>query len=461
MINPSIFKAYDIRGIYNQDFSDDFAYKLGLAYCQLRREELGWDSFTVVAGHDMRVSSPALYKELIRGLVDGGADVVDCGLLSTPAFYFAVAHFKRDGGIMISASHNPKNYNGFKLVRQMASPIGEYSGIQDLKRLILDEQFVVHQKTGTTIKQENIFADQAAFDTSFVDLKKIKPFKIVIDTANAMGAPYFDQLLKHVPQLEVSKMNWELDGTFPNHEADPFKPENVKSLCERVIAEKADLGIATDGDEDRIFFIDEKGIPVQPGITRAILCKLFLQDKPGATIAYDIRPGKITLDTIIANGGQPLVTRVGHSLIKEAVIDSGAYFAGESSGHFCLNMEGEGCYEVPGIVMLKLLSALSKVDQPLSEYAQPYEKYFSSGEINLKVEDADAKINLLRDKFSDLPAGRHGGKINTLDGLSVEYPDVWFNVRKSNTEPLLRVSIEGNSQKIVEETKKTILQIVS
>lgn len=452
MINPSIFKAYDIRGVYGADFDDGFAYTLGLAYCQLRREELGWDSFTVVVGHDMRLSSPALHKELIHGLIDGGADVIDIGLVSTPAFYFAVAHYKRDGGIMISASHNPKEYNGFKMVRQMAAPLSEQSGIQDLKHLILDEQLTAHHRSGTRIKQENIFKDQVEYDLEFVDVKKIKPFKVIIDTANSMGALYFDELEKKLPQLTIIKMNWELDGTFPAHEADPFKPENVKELGEKVVAQKADLGIATDGDEDRIFFIDEIGQPVPPGITRAILCKLFLQDKPGATIAYDIRPGRITLDTILANGGQPLVTRVGHSLIKEAVIDAGAYFAGESSGHFCLNMS-EGCYEVPGIVTLKLLKELSVSGMALSEYVKPYKKYYSSGEINLQVAEADEKIRLIKEAFVD-------GKINELDGLSVEYPDVWFNVRKSNTEPLLRISIEGVSREAMEKLREKLLHLI-
>lgn len=461
MINPSIFKAYDIRGVYDVDFNDDFAYLLGLAYCQLRREELGRDNFTIVAAHDMRLSSPALYKELVRGLIAGGADVVDAGLISTPTFYFSVAHYKRDGGIIVSASHNPAQYNGFKLVRQLAAPIGESSGINDLKKLILSDlsvdrenKLMPHNKPGSLIKQDKITAEHVAYDLSLVDFKKIKPFKIVMDTANAMGSLYFEELFKVLPQIKLEKMNWDLDGNFPAHEADPFKPENIEDLGKKIIELKADLGIATDGDSDRIFFLDEQGQAIEPGITRAILCKLFLADQPRATIAYDIRPGRITYDTIIANGGTPLVTRVGHSLIKEAMIDSGAYFAGESSGHFMLNMTSDGCYEVPGIVALRLLLELSEVKAKLSDYIKPYQKYVHSGEINFKVNDPAAKLLEVKDKYSE-------GKINELDGLSIEFADYWFNIRSSNTEPLLRLNLEAISKEIMETKRDEIIKIIN
>jgi len=454
MINPSIFKAYDIRGIYGLDFGNDFAYHLGLAYCHLRREESGRETFSVVVGYDMRLSSPALFKELVRGLVDGGAEVIDIGMVSTPTFYFAVAHYKRDGGIIVSASHNPKEYNGFKLVRQMAMPIGENSGINNLKHLILEEIIVPFHRKGMVVKQDNVVVDQVEHDLKYVNTSDIKPLKIVIDTGNSMGAPYFDELIKHLPQLSIEKMNWPLDGTFPAHEADPYKPENIKQICEKISNDNFNLGIATDGDFDRIFFVDEKGKPIEPGITRAILCKLFLHDKPNSTIAYDIRPGRITEDTIIANQGKPLITRVGHSLIKEAVINNGAYFAGESSGHFCLNMAGEGCYEVPGIVTLKLLAELSSANITLSDYVKPYEKYFHSGEISFKVLNPLEKIQAIKAKYTT-------GEINQLDGLSVTYKDYWFNIRTSNTEPLLRLNLEAVSQEIMEAKRDEIIKIIN
>ncbi len=451
--NPSIFKAYDIRGVYGIDFNDDFAYQLGLAYCYLRRTELGRSDFKIVVAHDMRLSSKSLYGELIRGLQAGGATVIDVGLVPTPTFYFSVAHYKYDGGIMISASHNPKEYNGFKLVRQMASPMGLDSGLSDLLSLMSEGAFIINDEPGELITKNNVIADQVQYDLSYVNVDDIKPFKIIIDTANSMGAVYFDELLKFLPQLSVEKMNWQLDGTFPAHEADPFKFKNVTELCGRVKESQADFGIATDGDSDRIFFIDNNGQQLEPGITRAIMAKIFLQQKVGATIAYDIRPGKITYDTIIENGGQPLVSRVGHTLIKEAMIDTGAYFAGESSGHFFLNMDSEGCYEVPGIVALKLMVQLSNCGKTLSEYSQPYNKYWHSGEINLSVKDGAEKMIALREKYQD-------GTVNELDGLTIEFPDFWFNVRLSNTEPLLRLNLEAISKEVMQEKRDEILSIL-
>jgi phosphomannomutase len=451
--NTSIFKAYDIRGIYNIDFDDSFAYQLGLAYCQLRRNELGRSDFTIVSGRDMRLSSEALQSELIKGLQAGGATVIDVGLVSTPTFYFAVAHYKFDGGIMVSASHNPVEYNGFKMVREMASPIGLDSGLTDLTKMLLENILMPSGQPGKIVEKEYVVVDQVQFDLSYISVEKIKPFKIVIDTSNAMGALYFDELVKFLPQIEIEKMNWQLDGSFPVHEADPFKAENVADLCARVKETQADFGIATDGDSDRIFFIDDKGTQVEPGITRAILSKLFLQDAPGATIGYDIRPGKITYDTIIENGGKPLVCRVGHTLIKEAMIDTGAYFAGESSGHFFLHMGAEGCFEVPGIVALKLMVALSESNQTLSDYSRPYKKYFHSSEINLKVENGPEKIKLLKEEYES-------GAQNEFDGLSVEYSDYWFNVRLSNTEPLLRLNLEAISEEIMEEKRDEILDFL-
>ena len=450
LFKSSIFKAYDIRGVFGVDFKDDFAYQLGLAYCHLRRTELGHSDLKIVVARDMRLSSQILHSELIRGLQAGGATVIDVGLVPTPTFYFSVAHYKYDGGIMISASHNPKDYNGFKLVRQMASPIGLDSGLSDLLSLMSKGELTPSDEPGELITKNDVIADQVHYDLSYVKTEAIQPFKIIIDTANSMGAVYFDELLKFLPQLTVEKMNWQLDGTFPAHEADPFKLENITELCARVKETQADFGIATDGDSDRIFFIDNNGQQVEPGITRAIMAKIFLQQKAGATIAYDIRPGKITYDTIIENGGQPLVSRVGHTLIKEAMIDTGAYFAGESSGHFFLNMEAEGCYEVPGIVALQLMVEISNSRKTLSQYSQPYKKYWHSGEINLPMKEGAEKMIALREKYPD-------GTINELDGLSIEYPDFWFNVRLSNTEPLLRLNLEAISKEVMQEKRDEIL----
>ncbi len=452
-MNPNIFKAYDIRGIYGTDFDEELAYRLGLAYSQLRKGELpAKKELEIVVACDMRLSSPMLKEKLIAGLCAGGVNVIDIGLASTPTFYFAVAHYNYDGGVLISASHNPKEYNGFKLVRERALPISKDSGIFVLRDLVIENNFSKATTPGKVTTKVGVLPDQIKHDLTYANLAEIKNFKIVIDPANAMGAQYFDELFKHLPQLEIVKMNWELDGTFPAHEADPFKKENVQALCAKVLSEKADLGISTDGDGDRIFFIDNSGVALDPGVTRAILCKIFLDENPGAKIAYDIRPGRITRDTIIENGGVPIVTRVGHSLIKEQAIEEGAVFAGESSGHFFLNMP-EGCYEVPMIVTLKILEELSKSDLSFAQYAKAYERYFHSGEINTKVENGAEKIEQIKLKYSD-------GVQDELDGISIEYPDFWFNVRSSNTEPLLRLTVEARTNELMEQKRDELIEII-
>lgn len=451
-LNPEIFKAYDIRGIYGEDFDDDMAYMLGRAYVELRKEETDRDNFKFVVASDMRLSSPQLKENLIKGIIDGGAEVIDIDLASTPTFYFAVAYYNYDGGIIVSASHNPKEYNGFKIVREKALPVSKDTGILILKDKILKNHFPKPEQIGVVTKKEGVIEDQINYDLNFAKEKSIKPLKIVVDPANAMGSQYIKELFKHLP-CELIKINFKLDGSFPAHEADPFKLENLVQLKEKVLESGADLGIATDGDGDRIFFLDEKGELIEPGITRAILCQLFLQDKPGSKIAYDIRPGKITEDIILEHGGKPIVTKVGHSLIKEHAIKEGAYFAGESSGHFFLNMN-IGCFEVPCIVILKLLVAFSEANISVSKFAEPYKRYFHSGEINNKVKNPDEIIEKIKYKYSD-------GKLTELDIITIEYDDYWFNVRKSNTEPLLRFTLEARSKKIMEEKRDEILKIIT
>jgi len=452
-INPEIFKAYDIRGIYKEDFDEEMAYKLGLAYCEMRRKELPeQDLITVVVGRDMRASSESLKEKLIEGLRDGGLNVVDIDLASTPTFYFAVANYGYDGGVLVSASHNPKEYNGFKIVRDKASPVSGKTGMMDLRDLVMADNFKKVEKRGELEVGKDVLEDQVEHDLKFSDLSKIEPMKIVIDPANSMGALYFDALFKKVPG-EVVRMYWDLDGTFPNHEADPLKFENMADLQKRVIEENADLGIATDGDGDRIFFVDNKGDIVEPGIVRAFLAKIFLEENPGAKIAYDIRPGKITPDIISENGGIPVLTPVGHSLIKEQTIEEGAVFAAESSGHMFINLKEKGCYEVPMIITLKVLEVISKSGKSFSEFVASYKKYFHSGEINSTVKDVQGKIQEIKEKYND-------GKQNDLDGITVEYEDWWFNVRGSNTEPKIRLNLEARTKELAEEKTREILGFI-
>ncbi len=450
----NVFKAYDLRGVYGRDFDDELAYKLGLAYYQWRQRELQTErQLTVVIGHDMRLSSPALHEALTKGLLAAGAQVLDIGLSSTPTFYFATAKLEADGGIMVSASHNPQEYNGFKIVRDHAKPVGENSGLFELRDLVLQTELLPAVTEGSYQLVENIVDQQIEHDLALLGDLNLRPLKIVMDPANAMGGPYFEKLLAQFPQLSLIRMNWQLDGSFPSHEADPFKPENIQPLSQMVIGQQADLGIATDGDADRIFFVDNLGQPLEPGIVRAIMAKLFLAEKPGAKIAYDIRPGKITEDTIVANGGQPVVARVGHSLIKATMLEQDVYFAGESSGHFFLNM-ADGCYEVPGIIALQLLAALTASGQTLAEFIAPYKKYYHSGEINRRVNDPAAKIKEIAEKYAD-------GQPNFLDGVTITYPDFWFNVRASNTEPLLRLNLEAINPEVMATKRDEILALIA
>jgi len=452
MLNTNIFKAYDVRGIYGSELTEDLAYKISRAFVVLRQKELGRVNLKIIVGRDMRLSSPILSEAVIRGLTEQGADVVEIGLASTPTFYFAVCHLKADGGMIVSASHNPKEYNGIKITRENAKPLGAGSGMEELKILVEKNSWPELIRMGEVTQYANIVSEQIKYEEQGIDLSKIGKFKIVADTANAMGGDYLEKLFVDLPQVELIKMNFELDGTFPVHEADPFREENIVDLKKRVIAEHADLGIATDGDGDRIFFIDNKGDLLEPAILRGIMSKIFLRENPGATICYDIRPGKITEDMILANGGIPSVTRVGHSLIKKQIIETGAVFGGESSGHFFVKFP-HGVYEAPMLVILKLLLELSEAGQSLADYARPLKKYFHSGEINFRGADKDKVFALLKEKYAD-------AKINDLDGLTFTYPDFWFNVRGANTEALVRLNLEARSEKIMKEKTKEISNII-
>ncbi len=450
---PNIFKAYDVRGIYGAELTEDLAYKIARAFVVLRKSEEKKEKLIIVAGRDMRVSSPSLQDAVIRGLTDQGADVIDIGLVSAPTFYFAVCHLGVDGGLMVSASHNPKEYNGIKITRENSKSLGAGSGMEELKQLVEDNNFTDAPVKGSVKKQEGILDEQVKYEERGVDLNKILKYKIVVDPANAMGAQYLEKLFADLPQIELVKMNFELDGTFPAHQADPFQEENIFDLKKRVIQENADLGIATDGDGDRIFFIDNEGELLEPAILRGIMAKIFLRDYPGATICYDIRPGKITEDMILENGGVPSVTRVGHSLIKKQMLEVGAVFGGESSGHFFVKFP-HGVYEAPMLVILKLLLELDETGLSLADYARPLKRYFHSGEINFKISDKEAALVRLRKKYAD-------AKLNELDGLTFTYSDFWFNVRASNTESLLRLNLEARSKDLMEKKTKEISGVIN
>ncbi len=453
-VNPKIFKAYDIRGIYGEDFDNELAYLLGLAFVELRKNDSDYikgSVLTVAVAYDMRLSSPLLKDNLIRGLISAGANVIDIGLAATPSLYFAVGKLNCDGGIMVSASHNPKEWNGFKLVRKKGVPISGETGMEFLKEKILENRFIPSEIKGTIIQNNDIAEQELENAKGVVNLQNIKPLKIVSDSANGMGAIYLKNIFKNIPG-EFITLNLELDGSFPAHEADPIKEENLEQLKKEVIKNRADLGISTDGDGDRIFFVDDKGETISPALIRGLLAKLFLEDKPGSRIGYDVRPGKITTDLIVENNGVPIMTRVGHSLIKEQMLKDDIYFAGESSGHFFINYE-IGCFEYPIIIILKLLQEFSNCGQKISDYIALYNKYVFSGEINRDVKDKEAVLKRIEEKYSD-------GKIFKLDGISVEYNDFWFNVRGSNTEDKMRLNLEAINATIMEKCRDEVLNLM-
>jgi phosphomannomutase len=454
MINPEIFKAYDVRGVYNTDFDDEAAYQIALAYVELRKTDIDYDktrSLKLAVGADMRLSSPALKEKVIAGFIAAGVDVFDFGLVSTPAFYFAVASYKLDGGIMISASHNPGGWNGFKVVRTRAVPVSGETGLAWIKEKILTNAFPLAEKPGTLTVKYNIAQEQLVHDQEYLNLKNIKPLKIVVDTANGMGAQYIFELFKDLP-IVLLPLNFEFDGSFPVHEADPLKEENMRQLQKMIVEKEADLGISTDGDGDRVFFVDDKGQTIEPSIIRGLLAKIFLAIKPGCKIGYDVRPGKITQDLILKYGGVPIITRVGHSLIKEQMLRDDIYFAGESSGHFFLNLP-LGCFEMPNIMIGKLLEEFSNIDGKLSDYLPEFRKYFSSGEINNETTDKEAVLKAIAQKYAD-------GKISLLDGVTVEYPDYWFNVRASNTENKVRLNLEAVNQELMTKKRDEVLVFI-
>lgn len=453
MFTPNIFKAYDIRGIFEKDFDLPFVFNLGLAFVNLRRQDGDCPAdkpLKIVVAQDMRLSSPAINNQLIQGLLAAGAEVIDAGLISTPAFYFTVSDQDADGGIMVSASHNPKEWNGFKLVRKNSRPISGESGIEWLRDHINEQTPETNSEKKALILKEAA-AKQLEHDLKFISPSDIKPLKVVADAANSMGAQYLELLASALP-IKLEKINFTLDGSFPAHEADPLKSENLEQLCEAVKTAQADLGIATDGDGDRVFFVDNLGQLIDPSIIRGLLAQIFLKDKPGSKICYDVRPGKITVDLIEEAGGIPVPTRVGHSLIKEQMLSENAYFAGESSGHFFLNLE-IGCFEMPMIMIGLLLTLFSQQEQNVADFIQQYRRYSHSGEINRAVKDKEAVFTQLKEKYAD-------AEISLLDGVSITYPDFWFNVRGSNTEDKVRLNLEAKDPAIMVKKRDEILAII-
>lgn len=462
-INSSIFKAYDIRGLYPSELNEASAFAIAQSYAVWLKRANPNARVVAVAG-DMRLSTPSLKAQIIQGLRVAGLEVHDFGMLSSPTFYFAVAKYGYSGGIQVSASHNPKDYNGLKIVVSQASPVGKDNGLFEIRDLILNDQHT-HEapELGKLVESSSLpnpIAEAVNYysEISGVDLEAIRNrhFKIVHDSANSMGSLDFGlEGLFGFLNVELTELNYELDGTFPAHEADPIKPENVADLEDQVKAQKADLGVATDGDADRIFFIDETGNRIPQAIIRGLLSQIELKKHPGKVVCYDLRPGKITHDMILEAGGVPEVTPVGHTFIKQIMEKTGAIFGGESSGHFVYALS-LGIFEQPMLVAINLLSWLAEQNRPISELIAPYKKYVESGEINIKVssqEEVKKAIQKVKEQFQ-------GNIAHEFDGVFVEFPEVWFLVRGSNTEPLLRVSLEASNQQALSTMKDRVMSVI-
>ena len=448
MINPTIFKAYDVRGVYPAEVNEDAARAIGagfVAYLGAKR---------IAVGRDMRLSSPALAAAFIDGATPQGADVVDYGMVPTDLLYFAVAADGHDGGVEITASHNPKQYNGLKMVEKEARPLSGDAGISDIRDMIAGNRVPSPAARRGQVTQADALDRYVAHVLSFIDPSLVKPFNVVLDAGSGMGGLVAPKLFARLP-CRTTSLCFEIDGRFPNHESNPLIEENRRDIVEEVVRQKADIGIAWDGDADRCFFIDGSGEFVSGDFVTALLAEAFLLRHPGASVVYDLRASHAVRDTVDRYGGTALMNRVGHAFIKQRMRESDSIFGGEVTGHYYFR-DNYFCDNgfIPALLMLELMS---KKGQSLGQLLAPLrEKYFISGEINTKLAGMDA----VPDTLGRIAARYGDGSQATLDGLSVEYADWHFNVRPSNTEPLLRLNLEARTPDAMGAKRDEVLALI-
>lgn len=452
----TIFKSYDIRGIYPDEINEKNIYPITQAIVRLFREMHASDKpLTIVTGRDMRLSGPSLYPIMQKALTDAGATVIDIGLAATPTFYFTVFHYGYDAGIQLSASHNPSQYNGMKMVKNSPNgliKIGKSTGMEKVKRYALEGKEIKDVPTGSIEKKENVLAEELAHAQTYADFSGIRDFTVVADAANAMGSLYIDALFKKLPSCRLIEMNFDLDGSFPAHQPDPLVKANLKSLREQVLTEKADLGLAPDGDGDRLFFVDEKGQIIPSSHITALVARELLKKNKGATILFDIRYIK-TPQTIVAEaGGKSEITKVGHAFITEALGKTKGLFAGESSGHYYFASNGNAESQIPVIAIV--LSAIRACGKPFSELIASISRSVESGEFNFKTSNAAKILEELKEKY-------HDGRLTTIDGVSIEYDHWRFGVRTSNTEPLMRLNLEADTASLMEERRDELIAFIT
>jgi len=447
-INTEIFKAYDVRGLYPGEINEEVARQIGRGFvAYLGASRIG-------VSRDMRLSSPGIAAAFIQGAREQGADVTDYGMLGTDMLYFGVVKDELEGGAQITASHNPKQYNGVKMVRSGALPLSGDEGLGEIRDMIVNGTLPPISATPGSVAPRNLIFEYIDKVTSFIDLSEIKPFDVVLDAGSGMAGLVAPLLFDQLP-CKTTKLCFDIDGSFPNHEANPLIEENRRDITDEVVRRRADIGIAWDGDADRCFFIDGSGEFISGDFITALLAEAFLLKHPGATIIYDLRASRAVKDTVERHGGRALMNRVGHAFIKRRMRDEDGIFAGEVTGHYYFR---DFSYADNGFIpALLILELMSKKDKSLRDLLEPLrERYFISGEINTKLGtmgEVPKKLAAIEQRYKD-------GEIAKLDGISVDYPDWHFNVRPSNTEPLLRLNLEANTPEQMEQRRDEVLSII-
>jgi len=434
-----IFKAYDIRGIYGKDLTEDLALLIGRAFATFLKCR------KVVIGRDMRPHSKPLFDALARGITLQGAEVIDLGMCSTPMSYFANYRLQADAGIMITASHNTGEWNGFKLCRAGAVPISGNTGIQDIEKLAVTRTFATPATQAGAIRTYDIIPEYIAHVRRLADIQR--PLRVAVDMANSMGI-YESRALQGL--FDIDPLFDTLDGTFPNHEANPLKTETLDALRHKVQNGKYDFGIAFDGDADRVGFVDEKGRIVPMDIMTALIAEELLRREKGV-IFYDLRSSWAVPEVIRENGGTPMMSRVGHAFIKQQMRDNNAIFAGELSGHYYFR--DNSFTESSAMAAICVANIISRTGKPLSALVAPIQRYHASGEINSEIHNPQAALDTLKQRY-------HDGRLTALDGISIEYDDWWFNVRTSNTEPLIRLNVEARTEAMMTARRDELLAII-
>ncbi|MCA9364690.1 MAG: phosphomannomutase/phosphoglucomutase [Candidatus Moranbacteria bacterium] len=443
-MNPSIFKAYDVRGVYPADFDEATAYRIGRALVEV----LGFRR--IALGRDARESGPSLLNELKRGVLEAGCDVVEIGMITTPMLYFSSWHLNVDGAVSITASHNPAQYNGVKICRKNAEPVGEQSGLSEIAQRVLSGDDFGKALTDGVTTFEDITDAYYNYFSLFADFGLAK-FNVVVDCANTMGVLELPMYERFSDNLTLEKLYCDLDHPYTAHEANPLNTSTLSELQDRVTTTNADLGIAYDGDADRVGFVDEKGEIIPMDLVTGLIARVLLIKNPGATILYDLRSSLAVKEVIEESGGIAHECRVGHSFIKAQMKEQDALFAGELSGHYYFEANKFG--EASTLAAFTLLNLMAKTGKSISELVSDLRRYVHSGEINSDVSDKDAVIAHLKEKYSD-------GILSELDGIKISFSDWWFSVRASNTEPVLRLNLEAKDQKMMKKKRDEILMII-